>query len=65
MPAQKRGLTSCYLNKRRKMNAVPGQSEINSVEPNDFPRDFGPLIAFGAKVHLLVATQKGGVNVSP
>ena len=28
-----------------------------SVVPNDVPRDFGPVIAFGAKVHIPLARQ--------
>ena len=28
-----------------------------SVVPNDVPRDFGPVIAFGAKVQIPVARQ--------
>ena len=36
-----------------------------SVVPNDVPRDFGPVIAFGAKVQIPVARQGGREMSAP
>ena len=60
-------MVSLLLGNLRMRKKIPREQHLwtrcQSVVPNDVPRDFGPVIAFGAKVQIPV-TRQGGREMS-